>query len=230
MAWIKMAVFAYFVFISCILLIDATEVAEVVAGVFTYSVCSCWIININILRFIFVESRAVFDPNWQINGSFVWADGCGFPGNDINANGLPKRKKEECGTSCLNNPQCDRFSWNTAGNCYHKKWSATVAAARTGFRCGFILARSWNVDGNNLWASNCDFYGQDLPNRQYTMNNIQECSKKCSDVPECDHFTWSNVNNRCSLKKGKWADDKPNPLVNAQCGYIPSRIDRKSVV
>jgi hypothetical protein len=34
MARIKMAVLAYLVFISCILLIDATEVAEVAAGVF----------------------------------------------------------------------------------------------------------------------------------------------------------------------------------------------------
>jgi hypothetical protein len=59
-----------------------------------------------------------------------------------------------------------------------------LAEVAAGVRCGFIPVRSWNVDGNSLWASNCDFYGQDLPNRQYTTNNIQECSKKCSDDPQ----------------------------------------------
>jgi hypothetical protein len=82
---------------------------------------------------------------------------------------------------------------------------------------------AWNVDGNNLWASNCDFRGQNLPNRP-TTNNIQECGKKCSDDPECDHFTWYKSDKTCYLKKGQWPDNEPTPLVNAQCGYIPGRL------
>ena len=179
------------------------------------------------LCFIFLETRAA-EFDFKYNGLFAWADGCDFSGFDINANDPPKKSKEDCGASCARNSECDRFSWDTSENCYHKKQSGTVATAKAGARCGYIYIREFQKKSNYEWAYHCDYKGRDLPNRQYTMNNIEECGEKCFADSECDHFTWYNVNNVCYLKKGKssWSNNVPSPLLNAQCGYIPARDDQ----
>ena len=106
--------------------------------------------------------------SWTADANGVtWKNNCDFPGFDVDTTkDPPKTKKEDCGTSCLSNPECDRFTWTTSGNCQHKKWSATVATVKDGARCGFIPARSWNVDDYSLWTSNFTFnyvtYGCEL--------------------------------------------------------------------
>jgi hypothetical protein len=78
-----------------------------------------------------------------------------------------------------------------------------------------------------FWGSHCDFPKQDLPDRP-TTDNIQECGRRCSDDSQCDHFAWSNWNNRCYLKKGQWTDNKADVLLNVQCGFIPARTLKNS--
>ena len=58
-------------------------------------------------------------------------------------------------------------------------------------------SRKWNKESNFMWAYNCDFTGQDLPNGHYTRNDILECGSQCSDDPQCNYFSWSNWDNRC---------------------------------
>lgn len=175
-----------------------------------------------------LRQAAIITPKWQKNGYFLWADGCDFAGKDINAANPPKTKKEDCGTTCLNNPNCDYFSWDTSRNCWHKKWTGTGATAKTGARCGYIPGRSWTSDGWTLdgdvtWKDNCDFKGQDL---QETTNpslktSLQECGKTCYNHIKCDHFTWTAGDKKCVLKS-QWDRSNPTSSTNAKCGYVDS--------
>ena len=159
-------------------------------------------------------------PSWQDGGSFIWADGYDFPGQDLNANSPAKTSKEGCGPSCYANPQCVRFSWDTSGNCYHKKWSTVGTKDKRGARTGYILGRPWTTSGNIVWGDNCDFPGQDTNANNPAKTSKEGCGTSClNNRVNCDYFSWDTSGN-CyhKLWKGSFATKKDG----ARCGYITS--------
>ena len=156
-----------------------------------------------------------------MSGNVVWSDGYDFPGEDLNEDNPPNTDKEDCGTSCLNNPECPRFSWETSRNCYHKRWSTTPTTKKTGARCGYIPGRPWTTsDSNFTWGQDYDFTGKDLPNAITPTSTVQECGESCVANSQCDHFIWHRGNCNLIGMKGQWDNNIHSGLLNTQCGYI----------
>ena len=165
--------------------------------------------------------------SWKASGNFLWDDNCDFYGNPLQkgVSQFPTVSTTECANACLANAECDHFTWYGVNkNCYLKQgqWPGNNANLLTNAQCGFIPGRPWKVEATFLWANNCDFGGQDLPDPS-TKSNIQECGNACFDKPECDHFSWDSLNKKCFLKKGQWPDNSPAPHAYVQCGFIPGR-------
>ena len=73
-----------------------------------------------------------------MEGEVQWADNCAYWWQDI-ANTSANTKKEDCGRTCLANPLCDHFTWDSSdGKCWLKKWSGSGPSVMNGFRCGFV--------------------------------------------------------------------------------------------
>ena len=184
--------------------------------------CLCW----RCLFALFVaELRAL--PNWKASGKFFWDDNCVFDKNEIESP-HSTQSTTECANACLANTECDHFTWSSWDNmCYLKKgsWPGNNPTPLANAQCGFIPVRpgpQWKTTGNFLWDDNCVFDRNEIQ-EPYTAESTQECANHCFANSECGHFTWTRWDRMCYLKKGQWPGNKPTPLPNAQCGYIPSR-------
>ena len=67
--------------------------------------------------------------------------------------------------------------------------------------CGWINNRNActfqsRSNGKVMWASGCDFYGNDIVNQAMLAQN---CGDACSANGQCRHFSWSN--GVCYMKK-----------------------------
>jgi len=185
----------------------------------------------NNLYLIIVETRAVIEaPNWQVDGSILWADNCDFGGPVPDLFQTDNVNRDDCRKLCFDNPRCSHFTWEKIKNRCHLKngnWAGNKPNALSNAQCGFISGRSWTangwtVDSTNLyWKNDCHFPGQDLSST-YNVNR-GDCRKLCFDNPRCSHFTWEKIKNGCHLKNGNWAGNKPNALADAQCGFISGR-------
>lgn len=93
-------------------------------------------------------------------------------------------------------------------------------------------AYNWQSGSNGqvMWASGCDFYGNDIGNQP---SSGSDCGGICANS-NCDHFTW--FNGICYLKK---AINPPVKALNgAVCGWVqggsppapPSPSDQVSAV
>jgi hypothetical protein len=77
------------------------------------------------------------------------------------------------------------------------------------------------VGSNNqvMWASGCDFYGNDITNGQVASAG-NDCGGICSADPNCDHFSWNG--NVCYKKSSN--NPVPRNFAGAgNCGYVISR-------
>jgi len=69
-----------------------------------------------------------------------------------------------------------------------------------------------------VWASGCDFYGNDLPNGQVNSAG-PDCGGICATDPNCDHFSF---NGGVCYKKSS-INPAPRGLVGGVCGYVINR-------
>ena len=77
-----------------------------------------------------------------------------------------------------------------------------------------IVRPKWNINGNILWADDCDFDGQDIDN---TADDIENCGQACYANTECSHFSWWHGDGTCYLKK--WKGSGPVGK-DSRCGFI----------
>lgn len=70
-------------------------------------------------------------------------------------------------------------------------------------------------NGQVMWASGCDFFGNDIGNQAGLGEN---CGDLCVENPSCTHFSWSN--NVCYLKQ---ATNPPPSASNGVCGWVNNR-------
>ena len=107
---------------------------------------------INLFRLFLIWMFA----EWKADGGVIWANDCDFWGQDITKTPTKNTKKEDCGKLCLDNPECDHFTWNNYGECWLKKWSGKGPTAANSneknFRCGFIPSRA-TADARALGAT-----------------------------------------------------------------------------
>ena len=80
--------------------------------------------------------------------------------------------------------------------------------------CAYNWASGSN--GDVMWASGCDFYGNDISN---VASSGADCGCYCASNPNCDHFTW--YNNVCYLKKA--INPPATDLSGAVCGWVTAR-------
>ena len=76
----------------------------------------------------------------------------------------------------------------------------------------------WAVGSNGqvLWSSGCDFYGNDIGS---TASSGEDCGGICARNANCDHFTW--YNGVCYMKAA--VNPPVNDLNGAVCGWVTSR-------
>jgi hypothetical protein len=76
-------------------------------------------------------------------------------------------------------------------------------------------AFEWNDQGWNIWALDCDFYGNDL-----TRVNVagEFCSEECGKVAACTHYSWAN--GVCYLKFGVICKSNAVHLSGGVCGIV----------
>jgi hypothetical protein len=81
-----------------------------------------------------------------------------------------------------------------------------------------LSAYNWasGSNGNVMWASGCDFYGNDISN---VASEGADCGCHCASNPNCDHFTW--YYNVCYLKKA--IDPPTTDLPGSVCGWVTAR-------
>lgn len=84
---------------------------------------------------------------------------------------------------------------------------AVVASAATAIK--------WSKNGRGYYASNCDFYGNDL-----VLVRTDHCARVCELVLGCTHWTWNiGKGRKCYLKKGRRSlSDARHLPGRAQCG------------
>ena len=105
-----------------------------------------------------ISSEIEFDfsgrDHWNTEQSGVkWLINCDFPGHDIVQ---VKTTANNCGGTCLANPQCNHFRHSIDGTCYLKK--APLSTSRIPFRdgvCGFIPSRDFNNNNPPQKVNSC---------------------------------------------------------------------------
>jgi hypothetical protein len=59
---------------------------------------------------------------------------------------------------------------------------------------------TWQRGKFGYWAKACDFQARDLNNSKLSAAS---CGQKCSNTPNCTHYTWSTYNlGTCWMKYG----------------------------
>ena len=76
-------------------------------------------------------------------------------------------------------------------------------------------AYNWQSGSNGqvMWASGCDFYGNDVGSQ---ASSAPDCGGICVAKSNCDHFTW--FNGVCYLKKA--VNPPAKDLNGAVCGWV----------
>ncbi len=72
------------------------------------------------------------------------------------------------------------------------------------------------MDGDVIWADNCDYYEQDIA--QTANIRRENCGQICLTNLRCSHFTWTK-DGKCWQKS--WKGDGPiTGKVDTRCGFI----------
>lgn len=80
-----------------------------------------------------------------------------------------------------------------------------------------ISAIDWQIDDNDIiWASNCDFTGNDL----YRVASASEkCGPVCKNTSGCTHFAWTR--DGCWLKQNSISRHQAKNAKDTICGVVP---------
>ena len=96
--------------------------------------------------------------------------------------------------------------------------------------CYIIPTRNWKVDrigelGDGvLYQNNCDFDKKfDIENETKFQKSFNDCVTHCFNLTRCTHFSYSERNGMCSVKKASALTDREKAGRDIWCGYIPSR-------
>jgi hypothetical protein len=82
------------------------------------------------------------------------------------------------------------------------------------------------VDGDIVWADNCDYYDQDISQMPNTRR--ENCGSICLTNPQCTHFTW-NKDGRCWQKN--WKGDGPvTGKIDTRCGFVRRPVTNDAIV
>jgi len=159
---------------------------------------------------------------------------------------------ELCMATCLADHRCNAFSvnWATGGNCVipqketkieTERWSLSSFSELFRLRnsshenyiymeCYIIPTRNWKVDrigelGDGvLYQNECDFDKIfDIENETKLQNSFNDCVTHCFNLSRCTHFSYSERNRICSVKKAAALTDRVKAGGDKKCGYIPSR-------
>ena len=96
--------------------------------------------------------------------------------------------------------------------------------------CYIIPTRNWKVDrigelGDGvLYQNNCDFDKKfDIENEAKFQKSLNNCVTHCFNLTRCTHFSYSERNRMCRVKKASALTDREKAGSDKWCGYIPSR-------
>ncbi|CAF4239970.1 unnamed protein product [Rotaria sp. Silwood2] len=171
--------------------------------------------------------QGITDNTVQWNEQY-WARSCDFHGNDLSHVEISPAL---CGGKCSETQECSHYTWTTAngGTCWMKKWNASKTDAFLtndptmicGVREDIQQSKKnstvqWN---GQYWARSCAFYGNDL---YHVKISAELCGEKCSETPQCTHYTWTTSNGgTCWIKNGNVskADALPTNDPTMVCGF-----------
>ena len=133
--------------------------------------------------------------------------GTDYPGNDIINEGV--NSAQDCATACQNQPGCNAFVTNLAGNYCWLKGSLGQSTSNSD-RVSYSFNRYAPLaTGSNIGTAQTgiDYPGNDIINESST--SAQDCATKCQLQAGCNAFVTNTDGSYCWLK-GSLGQETPN--------------------